>query len=84
MGGAGLFFLAIVMCVMCLSSMAVGGGKSEGHSFTVKQPQRVNLLIEQGESWGWSTVFILLMLLSSAYIAFKTRISGSELKLIWK
>jgi len=50
-GAAGMFFLAIVMCVMCFSSLSIGTGtQSTDKKFEIPAVSRQPLLVDETES----------------------------------
>ena len=85
---AGLFFLAIVMCILCLTSLAMSGSENGGQpkrEFTVDTQNRHLQVIKDHETTiCFFKTMIKIILLMSVIVAFVTRISIKETKMIIK
>ena len=80
---AGLFFVACLMCVMCLTSLTLtGGSHSEGskREFTVENPNRhlMDLQKQHEDATSFLRITMWLIMFISIGIAFFTRISLKE------
>lgn len=71
-----MFFLAIVMCVMCFTSISIGtssGDSSNTKKFELPDMARKPLLIEEETSgFGWMRVILIILGLLSALMAYQS------------